>query len=130
MEYINFNLKEFFNQELERLKCNDMTKAYIVSVFDKYKATNDDFSKESLTILYAKARYAQDFNTYQNIGDWMFFTRTMFPEHLNNASENYYTALAQMSYYQCYKIIKWQLYEFLADDFIKLTNHSRKIILQ
>lgn len=124
------NLNDFFMQELTSLNCKNDTKAYIVSILSKYKSPSFDYSKESITLLYSKAMYEQDFLTFQNIGDWLFFCKTLYPEHLNSASEDYFHSLARLSYYSCYKLInkKWILYENLADEFIDLTESTRKII--
>lgn len=126
MNYLN----KFFAIELENLKCDGDTRAYIVSVLDKFKAATADYSKDSLTLLYAQAKFTQDFNIFQNIGDWLFFCNTLFPEHLNNASKDYYYSIGQLSYYSCYRLInkQWKLYERMADDFIYLSNSTRTII--
>jgi hypothetical protein len=130
MNTFHKNLNSFLSQELEPLRCDGDTKAYIVSVFDKFKNSAFDYSKDSLTILYTEAKFKQDFFTFQNIGDWLFFCNTLFPEHLNRASIDYYYAIGQLSYYECYKLInkQWKLYEKMADEFIYLSNSTRRII--
>lgn len=125
------SLNSFFQQKLQELDCEDILKAYIVSIFSKYKSPEGDLSKQSITIEYTLAKFERDFSRFQNIGDWLFFTNTLYPESLNHASKEYYDSVAQMSYYSCYKIVRnWKLYEQLADRFIDLTNRARTIIQQ
>jgi hypothetical protein len=130
MENFNYNLNTFFSNQLENLKCDYDTRAYIVSVLDRFKTISADYSKESLTVLYAEAKFKQDFYTFQNIGDWLFFCNTLFPEHLNNASQDYYYSMGRLSYYSCYKLIdrQWKLYEKMADEFVYLSHSTRHII--
>jgi len=130
METLTCNLGTFFFNELEDLQCDDDTRAYIVSVLQRFKNASLDYSKESLTLLYADAKFRQDFYTFQNIGDWLFFCNTLFPSHLNNASPDYYHSLGQSSYYSCYRLInrQWKLYEKMADEFIYLSYSARNII--
>lgn len=130
MENLYQNLNSFFSIKLENLKCDDDTKAYIVSVLSKYKNSLGDYSKDSLTLLYAEAKFKQDFYTFQNIGDWLFFCNTLYPEHLSNASMDYYHSIGQLSYYSCYKLInkQWKLYEKMADEFTNLSTSTRNII--
>lgn len=130
MENITHSLNTFFSTQLENLECDDDTRAYIVSVLDRFKTASTDYSKDSLTLLYADAKFKQDFYTFQNIGDWLFFCNTLFPEHLNKSSQDYYYAIGQLSYYSCYRLInrQWKLYEKMADQFIYLSHSTRDII--
>lgn len=130
METFHGNLNSFFNKQLEELNCDNNTKAYIVSVLEKFKTNALDYSKDSLTLLYSEAKFRQDFYTFQNIGDWLFFCNTLFPEHLNNASPEYYQSIGRLSYYSCYKLInyQWKLYEKMADEFIYLSQNTRVMI--
>lgn len=113
------NVNNYFNEILSDISCQKDTKAYIVSIYDKYKSSAPDFSKKSMTVLYAEAKSKHDFSTYQDIGDWIFFTNTLAPEHLKYASKDYYDTIAQLSYYSCYRLInkQWKLFEELADNF-------------
>jgi hypothetical protein len=126
------NIREFFTDQLNDLKCNDTTKAYIVSVLTKFKSTVNDFSNESITIRYSNAKFKYDFYEFQNIGDYLFFCNTFYPEHLNGASTDYYYSLAQSSYYNCFIIMNrsFKIYEQLADEFVPLSISTRKIIQQ
>lgn len=125
------SIDDFFYQKLKNLDCEDVLKAYITSIFCKYKTAKDDLSKQSITIEYSVAKFNRDFYKFQNIGDWLFFTNTIYPESLDNASIEYYHSVAQMSYYSCYIMVKdWKLYEQLADRFIDLSDSTREIILE
>lgn len=124
------SLNNFFDEVLFELKCNSETKAYIVSIFSKYKAADFDLSKDSVTMTFAQARNKQDFLTFQTLGDWIFFSKTFAPDHLNNASEDYYRTIGRMSYDSCYKLInrKWKIFEELSDNFIVLEKQTRKLL--
>ena len=122
------NLNTYFIEELRDLECQAEVRAYIVSVLSKFKYADDDLSNKSITIEYGRARENWDFARFQKVGDWIFFSYTLFPESLNGASKNYYRSLAQMSYFSCYRVINWQAYEQLADQFEYLSDRTRKII--
>jgi len=131
MDTIHLNINDFFEELLSDVKCHQDTKAYIVSIYGKYKSAQFDLSKDSVTMLFAQGRDKQDFLTYQNLGDWLFYSQSMFPQSLKNASENYYDTIAQLSYYGCYRIVKtWKIYEELADEFPILTRQVRDILLK
>jgi len=121
------NLLDFLNQKLETVSCQNDTKAYITSIFKRYTSAEFDFSQESVTLLYAEARERQDFSGFQNIGDWLFFSESMFPASLNGASEDYYHTLARSSYYRCYTLIsrKWRLFEELSDNYQYLVTQTK-----
>ena len=104
------------------IECQPTTRIYITSIYGKYKTAEFDLSKDSVTLLFAQARRKQDFLTYQNLGDWIFFSNTIAPQHLQSASKEYYDTVARLSYYSCYKLIncEWKLFEELADDFLIL----------
>lgn len=126
--YLNIN--SYFYNELKTLRYDDTVRAYITSILEKYKNTKFDYSNQSITLMYAEAKYKQDFFTFQNIGDWIFISASLFPEHLNGASKQYYISIGQISYYSCHKILKnqWRVFEQLADQFVPLTAETRKII--
>jgi hypothetical protein len=129
MEIINKNIVYFFEEKLSNLSCQDDTRSYIISIYGKYRNSSYDLSKDNITILFSKAKFSHDFNAYQNLGDWLFYVKTIYPEFLKNATEDYYNAIAQSSYYSCYNMIKsWDLYKQLAQDYIRLTNECRKLI--
>ena len=116
------NLNSFFVEALEDLRCEQDTKSYIIGLLSRYQTTEYDLSKNNITLTYSKAFFAQDFLTFQSLGDWIFLCNIMFPTHLRNASEDYYSNIARLSYYSCYKLInrQWKLYEELADAFVPL----------
>lgn len=120
------DLTKFFEKTLDDLPCHYDTKAYIVSIYTKYKKAQCDLSKNSLTLLYASAKENQDFSSFQDIGDWLFFTKSLYPESLHGASEDYYHTLGRLSYYSCFKILKkqWRSFEELADNFITLEKEA------
>jgi hypothetical protein len=122
MDVLHRNISSFFDELLNDLHCHRDTKAYIVSIYGKYKTAEFDLSKDSVTLLFAQARSKQDFLAYQNLGDWIFFANTIAPQHLQFASKDYYDTVAKLSYYSCYKLInrQWKLFEELADDFSSL----------
>src|SRR5271170_7807081 len=132
MDTIHLNINDFFEELLSDVKCHQDTKAYIVSIYGKYKSAQFDLSKDSITLLFAQGRDKQDFLTYQNLGDWIFFANTMVPNHLQKASKDYYDTVARLSYYSCYKLInrQWKLFEELADDFLSLEEQVRKRLPQ
>src|SRR5574339_299882 len=122
MDTFHRNITKFFEEQLTDIDCQSDTKAYIVSIYGKYKSAEFDLSKDSVTLLFAQARSNQDFLAYQNLGDWIFFSNTIAPNHLHYASKDYYDTVARLSYYSCYKLInrQWKLFEELADDFLSL----------
>jgi len=128
MDLFHRNLTSFFDELLIDMECQRDTKAYIVSIYTKYKTAEFDLSKDSVTLLYAQGRTKQDFLTYQNLGDWIFFANTMAPEHLRNASKDYYDTVARLSYYSCYRLInrQWKLFEELADNFLVLEKEVKE----
>lgn len=124
------NLTTFFDEVLAELPCQSDTKAYIVSVFAKYKNPEYDLSKDSVTLTFSQARDKQDFSTFQNLGDWIFFSKTFVPASLHHASEDYYDTVGRLSYYSCYKLInrQWKLFEEMADNFVILEKETRTLL--
>jgi hypothetical protein len=122
MIHIQNNINNFFEELLADIKCQPTTRIYITSIYGKYKTADFDLSKDSVTLLFAQARNKHDFLTYQNLGNWIFFSNTMAPSHLHDASQDYYQTIARLSYYSCYKLInkQWKLFEELSDNFPKL----------
>lgn len=128
MDIYSNNVTNFFHELLNDLECHYDTKAYIISIYGKYKTADFDLSKDSVTILLAQARSKQDFLIFQNLADWIFFTNTIAPHHLRFASKDYYDTVARLSYYSCYKLInrQWKLFEELSDNFLALENQVRR----
>jgi hypothetical protein len=127
MDTLHRNITDFFEDLLDDLECQRDTKAYIISIYGKYKTSQFDLSKDSVTLLFAQARSNQDFLTYQNLGDWIFFSNTLAPDHLKFASKDYYDTVARVSYYSCYRLInrQWKLFEELSDNFLYLENQVK-----
>lgn len=123
-------IENYFDEVLQTLPCENATKAYIVSIYAKYRSAEHDLSKDSLTLLFAQAKEKQDFISFQDIGDWIFFSNTIVPNHLNNASPDYYHTLGKISYYSCYRLIQkqWKLFEELSDNFVVLENETKKLL--
>lgn len=128
MDILHRNITKFFEELLIDLECQHDTKAYIISIYGKYKSAEFDLSKDSITLLFAQARNKQDFLTYQNLGDWIFFANTLAPYHLKFASKDYYDTVARLSYYSCYKLInrQWRLFEELSDNFLTLESRVKQ----
>lgn len=127
MDTLHGNVNKFFEEILTGLECQSDTQAYIISIYGKYKSAEFDLSKDSITLQFAQARSKQDFLTYQNLGDWIFFSNTLAPSHLKYASKEYYDTVARVSYYSCYKLInkQWKLFEELSDNFLSLENQVK-----
>lgn len=123
------NINDFFEEKLNDLNCQEDTRAYIISIYAKYKNSDFDLSKDSITLLFAQARKKHNFYDYQNLGDWVFFSNTFAPNHLNAASKDYYDTVGRISYYSCYNLInkKWKLFEELSDRFIELEDKISNI---
>src|ERR1700722_15593831 len=124
------DLSKFFVEKFEDLPCDENTKAYIVSIFGKYKTSTYDLSKRSITLHFSEARDKQDFLMFQTIAEWIFFCNSIFPEYLNNASIDYYYSIGQLSFYTCYRMLNRQLkiYEEMSDQFVPLSLSVREII--
>jgi hypothetical protein len=110
------NLHEFFVPRIQALPCQETTKSYIVSVLaapEKLK----NLSGQSITLCFAEAKSRWNFASFQNLGDWILFAESVYPASLTDVEPEYYFTIAQMSYYNCFKITRRQLsmYEELAD---------------
>jgi hypothetical protein len=128
MNLIHDDISKFFEEKLSDLNCQRDTKAYIVSIFHKYRSSDCDYSKYSVTSLFAQARSNHNFLIYQNLADWIFFVNSLTPEHFKHADKEYYDTIGRLSYYSCYRLInrQWKLFEELADNFIILENEVKK----
>ena len=127
MDTSHRNVTSFFEELLIDLKCQQDTKAYIISIYGKYKSAEFDLSKDSITLQFAQARDKHDFLTYQNLADWIFFANTIAPSHLQFASKDYYDTIGRLSYYSCYRLInrQWKLFEELSDNFLVLEDQVK-----
>ena len=124
------SINYYFSEKLSGLVCDEITKSYIVSIFSKYKTAHYDLSKDSITLQYSLAKSNNDFEKFQTVGDWIFFINAIFPDALKNASKDYYYSIGQLSYFNCYRMVRqFKIYELLADNFIILSKKSGEIIL-
>ncbi len=131
------NFDQLFQLVVQNLDCRSDTQSYISGIFTKFKSKNENLAGNSLTLYFADARKNHDFYQFQKLGDWIFFCGSIFPEHLKCASSEYYDAIAQNSFYSCFKLInkKWILFEELADNFHNLklqtqSNFNKQISLE
>ena len=118
MDALYKNLGSFFGDVLSDLDCQADTRAYIVSIFGKYKNAEFDLSNDSITAVFCQARQKHDFSIFRNLGDWIFISNTVFPQHLDkHSSRDYQTTIARMSFYTCYRMTnrRWKLYEEISD---------------
>lgn len=123
-------LNVYFEQNLQNLSCKIETKTYISSTFTSIKE-DQVLSKKSLTLTLASAKEKNSFKLYQELGDWLLWASVFAPEHLKNASKEYYDAIAQLSYYQCYLLLKrqWQLFEEISDCFPIIVYECRSYLI-
>ena len=127
MVIVHNDITFFFEKIFEDLDCQPDTRAYIVSIYAKYKNSKHDLSKDSITLIFMQARIKHNFSSYQNLGDLIFFSNTIAPSHLKNASKDYYDTIGRLSYLSCYNLInrKWKLFEEISDNFIILENQVK-----
>lgn len=118
-------IRNFFDNKIS-LSCQKKTQIYIINIFSDI-TPEDDFSTESLTLVYNQAVQKYEFETFRKLADWLFFTKTLFPQSLKGASSQYYSSLAKISYDRCHRILQgqWLLYEELADQFDALTKECQ-----
>jgi hypothetical protein len=130
MDILHRSIENFFEKIFDDLRCEPATKAYIIGIYIKYKKPDFDLSKDSVGLLFLQARLKSNFLLYQTLGDWIFFCNTIAPQHLNNASKDYYDNIAKLSYNSCYNLInrKWKLFEELSDNFNDLENQVKNKI--
>ena len=124
MHFSIISLEDFFAEKVKNVPCEKETKAYLISTFTNFKQTTGDFSKDSVTLKYIQAQSEYNFELYQQIADWILFIKATFPK-AQNASDDYYNTIAQLSYYKCYKMLngEWKLFEELADRFPVVVKH-------
>ena len=122
------NVSDFFATLISDFEYDETTKAYILSIFDKYKTPEFDLSKTSITLLFFDAKASNDFTQYQTIGDWLLYSKSVVPEFLSDASPEYYITIGRICYLSCYKIMNgsWGVYKNLSDDFVYITNNIHK----
>lgn len=123
------DLNDFFAETLINLNCRPDTRAYLINIYTQNRFTHNDLSQHNLSILFCQAKFNNDFYLHQQIGDWIFFVKTIIPAHFGN-SNDYYENIGRLSYYSCYKLInrKWPLFEELSDCFPSLENQARELL--
>ena len=128
MDLVYCSINNFFQEKLNDLDCQPDTKAYIVSIYDKYKKSDLDLSKQSITLLFIQAREKHSFNTYQKLADWIFFYNTICQQSNN---KEYYDTIGKISYHSCYNLInrQWKLFEELSDNFVNLEEQVKNKLL-
>lgn len=129
---IKTDLHSFFQEKTNKIpNCDIQTKSYIAGIFSKLNKEKEDFSKNSITIIYAQANFQYNFELFQKLGDWILFTKSLYPAFLKEASSEYYNTIAQCSYHKCYKIInkQWPLFEELADIFPDVVLYMQKELI-
>ncbi|HVI41866.1 MAG TPA: hypothetical protein VM577_14545 [Anaerovoracaceae bacterium] len=120
------SLDDFFAPKIQTIpNCHQDTKSYINGIFVKPKI---DLSNQSITLVYAQAISNYRFDLFQTVGDWLLFAKSLYPQHLKDASPEYYNVLAQCSYYKCYRIVnrQWPIFEELADMFPHFVDHIQQ----
>lgn len=126
------SLSDVFYEQIKQVpNCQEPTRAYMMSVFDTTKNISTRYATDSLTLILAKAKFENNFHLYQQLGDCILFMRSVFPAGLNGASEDYYNAIGQESYYRCYRILnkKMQIFEELADMLPQYINYLQSNLL-
>lgn len=114
-------LKWFEDRVTSKVDCEPETRAYIANLLLKQKVTAELISSP-ITLLYARARERAGFIHHQQLADWLFWTKSVAPQHLHHAVPAYYDAVAQFSYFACYRMVReWVLFEELSDRFSELT---------
>lgn len=124
---INETLDSLFDKKMSKLqKCKEATRAYIVSVLKKYTKQSSVLDDGLIGMEYLKAVNMFEFAKFQEIGDWVFFVQSNYPNYFEKSTSDYYISIGRGSYYRCYKILnkKWPLFEELADNF---SDYSRSI---
>jgi len=99
------------------------TSAYIKSVMQKYLHADNDMSDQSVVLLWFDAKQKMDFEKFQDIGDWVFYSSVWFPGSIR-CDQDFYESIGRSAYYKCYRFLKgaWPLYEEMADKFHSLVN--------
>lgn len=121
MELLGKNLiDKYLEQKLHGLVTEHWeTESYIKSVLRGYALSSKaDFSKKSVVLTWGEARNSGNFDLLQNLGDWIFFSRVMFPDSIKCNAE-FYESIGRLSYYKCYQLLKYTcpMYEEMADKF-------------
>jgi len=120
MDLLLNDFDEIVKNLLQGLKCSrNETKSYIDGIFKQFVKAEKTPEKKIIILEFSRAKEEYSFERFQNLADWLFFAITLYPKHLNSCPQNYYSSIARISYYRCYKILdgKWPLFEEMADRF-------------
>lgn len=114
-------MEKFIKDRTDNLSCDYFTKSYIEGLF--LDLGRPDYSKDSITLIFAQAKFEQRFELFQSLADWIFFVGSLY-----GRTDRYQETIAQVSYYRCYQILnkQWKLYEELADRCPILINQMQK----
>lgn len=120
------NMQDLLIPVVKTIKCEEMTRAYIISIFSEPQKISN-FTNESITLTYATALSRQKFDLFQDIGDYILFIESVWPTHLKDVDQEYYITIGQLSFYKCYNLTrrKMPLYEELADSFYEIIHKLR-----
>ena len=129
MMFDQYKLENFIDDTIKLPNCEEKTRSYIISIFTS-TSPERDFTNESLTFALKKAYDSMNFKNFKELGDWLFFTKSMFPKSLTGADPTYYDSIAKASYYKCFLLLnrQWVLYEELADQFSEYTKTINKLM--
>jgi hypothetical protein len=119
-------LNIIFENKIKRLNTSfHETKAYILGIYSEHISKNIVISpKESITLKFLESNSFIDF---QNLGDHILFSRTVYPTSLTAASD-YYDSIAKQAYYKCHVLMdkKWLVFEELSDKFSEFVDAIAK----
>lgn len=120
-------LNEAFFKSIQKINRDDMMKAYLASTFTNYVRKQPP--EGSLTMNFLRAKERNEFEAYQEIGDWILwsgiFAHGSFVQH-----KTINLMFGKISYDFCHKMLfkKWPLYAELADDLANIILETRNII--
>lgn len=107
-------LNNYIENKINKLSYSIELQSYLIQILKK---PSIDLHNTIIILEYAKAYNNYNFNKFQQIGDWILFSQSIYPNSLNGGTFEYFTSIGQISYFQCYKILKkqWKIYEELSD---------------
>lgn len=117
-------LQKYFETSLNKIKVSQIeTREYIKGILYEYLKTERDLSRESIVLAYYNAKTQYNFEKFKETADWIFWLKSVYPQHLENSGDLYST-IAQNSYYRCHIILnkQWPLFDEMADRFEYFTN--------
>jgi|3_EtaG_2_1085321.scaffolds.fasta_scaffold51682_3 hypothetical protein len=111
-------LPQLFDSIVNALSAREDTKAYVKGLLLAYVEGPKDLSTESITLRYAAVREKPSFVGFQELADWLFFSRSIFPDHAADFA-GLYEAMGQSAYYRCHLLLRkeWPLFGELSRGF-------------